>query len=486
MQASLPTGWQKCQLPEFTRIVMGQSPPSSTYNQDADGLPFFQGKAEFGELHPEIRKYCSAPNKISEVGATLLTVRAPVGPTNLADKRCCIGRGLAAIHPLDEVPEKFVLYLLRANERIISGAGTGSTFSAINGDFLKKFSVFLPPVAEQKRIVSRIEQLFSELDKGIETLKTAKAQLGVYRQAILKDAFEGKLTAEWRSKHADQLETAEQLLENITQNRKTKIPPMTAAESENLSTLPVEWQYIRLGSLIFSIQAGKSFKCDERCPLPHEVGVAKVSAVTWGEYQEKESKTCVDKQKVVPAYFIDERDFLLSRANTIDLVGACVIVRRVTQRIMLSDKTLRLKIDHVPQYYVLYYLRTRQGRQEIMSRSTGNQESMRNIGQDRIRSIPIPLCSPKEAEEIVRILEEQFAHIGKLEADIKTNLQKAEALRQSILKKAFAGELVSQDPTDEPASILLERIRAERAEKTPRIPNTKPKTRGRRPRAATI
>jgi type I restriction enzyme S subunit len=293
-------------------------------------------------------------------------------------------------------------------------------------------------------------------------LKQARAQLAVYRQALLKHAFEGHLTADWRTKHAPELESADQLIARIRAERDADCDSISEEESKALPVLPSGWTHARFGEFIQSMSAGKSFSCEERRPRPEEVGVAKVSAVTWGEYQEAESKTCVDATKINPAYFIQEGDFLLSRANTIDLVGASVIVKRVTQRIMLSDKTLRLSIEGIPPEYLLYYLRSRQGRREIMARSTGNQESMRNIGQDRIRSIIVPVCSPAEAVKIVELLETHLPAIVAEEADIDVNLQKAEALRQSILKKAFAGELVSQDPADEPAAALLDRIRAER------------------------
>ncbi len=193
----LPMGWQSCRLPDFTRIVMGQSPPSTTYNRNGDGLPFFQGKAEFGPLYPTVAKYCSQPRKTATEGATLLSVRAPVGPVNLADCDCCIGRGLAAIHPADNIDPKFILHLMRSIEPAIAGKGTGSTFKAIGKDFLHDLSFRIPPLKEQGRIVSRIEELFSELDKGIENLTTAREQLKVYRQAVLKHAFEGKLTVQW-------------------------------------------------------------------------------------------------------------------------------------------------------------------------------------------------------------------------------------------------------------------------------------------------
>ena len=189
-EMDLPQGWMKCRLPDFSDVVMGQSPPSETYNTKGIGLPFFQGKAEFGELSPTVAKYCNTPGKIADKGATLLCVRAPVGPTNLATEKCCIGRGLAAIHPLDSISPMFILYLMRSVEPDISKEGTGSTFTAINRQFIEELEFGLPPLAEQHRIVAKIEELFSELDKGIEALKTAQAQLKVYRQALLKHAFE--------------------------------------------------------------------------------------------------------------------------------------------------------------------------------------------------------------------------------------------------------------------------------------------------------
>ena len=217
-----------------------------------------------------------------------------------------------------------------------------------------------------------------------------------------------------------------------------------------------------MGLYIGWIQAGKSFKCLESEPAMDQVGVAKVSAVTWGEYDEAESKTCLNEDNVNEELFIREGDFLLSRANTIELVGAAVIVKRATKKIMLSDKTLRIHFAARDRRFFLHYLRSPYGRTEIQARSTGNQASMRNIGQDRINSIILPICSPAEQAEIVRILDERLEAVDTLQAEIDINLARADALQQSILKKAISGQLIPQDRTDEPASALLARIRAER------------------------
>ncbi|MEO6823891.1 MAG: restriction endonuclease subunit S [Nitrosospira sp.] len=152
----MPQGWSRCCLPDFTDVVMGQSPTSDTYNKNGDGIPFFQGKAEFGAIYPTVAKYCNAPNKIALPGATLLSVRAPVGPTNLAKEMCCIGRGLAAIQPVGGISPIFVLHLLRSIETDLSKEGTGSTFAAINKRFVEELEFGLPPLNEQHRIVAKI------------------------------------------------------------------------------------------------------------------------------------------------------------------------------------------------------------------------------------------------------------------------------------------------------------------------------------------
>ena len=145
-QKELPVGWKWIQIEDVCTVVLGQSPPGSTYRKTPDGLPFFQGKADFGDVSPHATTWCVAPNKIAETGDILMSVRAPVGPTNVADTKCCIGRGLAALRCNEQADRDFLLSCLKLFETQIARMGAGSTFSAITGKQLREIPIPLPPL----------------------------------------------------------------------------------------------------------------------------------------------------------------------------------------------------------------------------------------------------------------------------------------------------------------------------------------------------
>ncbi|MCX6964988.1 MAG: restriction endonuclease subunit S [Verrucomicrobia bacterium] len=438
----LPHGWIKCRAGEVADLVRGVSykKQDARAYASSDHKPILRANNINGVINYDdlvhVPSSLISDNQMLRSGDILFAMssgsRHLVGKSALVKNDIDAGFGAfcGVLRSSGEISAKFLFWVFQTGEfrRAISEVAKGSNINNLKREHLLDYEVPLPPLAEQKRIVAKIEELFSELEAGEESLRVARRQLGVYRQSLLKQAFEGKLTVKWRER----------------------------------TQTPFEWRHESFGAFITRIDAGKSFRCEERRPKPNEIGVAKVSAVTWGKYDEAESKTCVDPAKENPAYFIRAGDFLISRANTIELVGACVIVHRVTQQVMLSDKTLRFHIDDEQKHFFLHFLRSRQGRSEIEKRSTGNQESMRNIGQESIRSIVVPVCSLSEQHEIVRLLDEQFEVIERNEREIDAALRRSEALRQSILKKAFSGQLVPQAPTDEPASELLARLRAEK------------------------
>ncbi len=203
----LPEGWEWKKLGDSSvcKLVMGQSPSSDTYNSDGKGMPFFQGKTEFGEMYPTVSKYCTAPKKIAEIGDILLSVRAPVGPTNISNIQCCIGRGLGAIRPSESnTLTNYLLYFFRNFELEISNKGKGSTFSAITKKELEDTNIPLPPLSEQQRIVSKLDLLFEKIDKSIALHQKNMDEANLFMGSVLNDVF-GELEEKYGLKEINSL-----------------------------------------------------------------------------------------------------------------------------------------------------------------------------------------------------------------------------------------------------------------------------------------
>lgn len=398
----------------------------------------------------------------------------------------------------------FLGHLLPGYLAAINANTSAITVKHLSSKTIGEIELPLPPRAEQTRIVEKLEELLSDLDAGVAELKAAQKKLGQYRQSLLKAAVEGALTAEWRAARKvgagdTALETGSQLLQHILTERRArweakqrakfaeqgktppkdwqqKSPEPVQPDTSDLPELPEGWVWASVDCLLADIETGKSFKCVERPPTLDETGVVKVSAVSWGEYDEQESKTCTVEERVNPNLLVKAGDFLFSRANTVELVGACVIAKTVTLKVMLSDKILRLVlVQDALKPWLLYLLRSRIGRKQIETLATGNQESMKNIAQERIRSIAIPIAPEVEIDCAMELVEQGLASANRQISENEFALRQSAAQRKNILKSAFSGQLVPQDPHDEPASVLLERIRAERAERDeqPKVRKTK-------------
>ncbi|MBI2471003.1 MAG: restriction endonuclease subunit S [Planctomycetes bacterium] len=415
----LPKGWERVALDDVAEIIMGQSPSSETYNSEGIGLPFFQGKAEFTELHPVVEKWCSVPNKIAETEDVLISVRAPVGATNIANQKCCIGRGLAAVRYRHS--HKFFFYFLRLIEKTLDEQGTGTTFRAISGDVIRNTEISLPPLPEQRRIVAKIEELFSDLDKGVESLKTAQQQLKVYRQAVLKWAFEGRLV------------TPEKELEKCRLGEYSELITKGASP---------RWQ-------------GYNYVDDE----------SQLLFVT--SENVRENYLDISEPKFLSLDFnnIQKRSILKNGDVLFNLVGASIGRAAVFNLNRMANinqavAVIRLK-GSVSNKYLSYFLNSEVAKQKYLEKIVDVARA--NVSLTDVANIEIPLPSLVGQHRIVSEIEDRLSVCDKLEESISQSLQQADALRQSILKKAFEGKLVPQNPEDEPASALLEMIKAERA-----------------------
>lgn len=184
--------WLKSTIVEIAEINMGQSPPSHSYNSIGEGLPFFQGKVDFGIRNPIPSKWCTTPIKIAHKNDILISVRAPVGDINLAKEKCCIGRGLAAIHCKTSINPYYLFFNLMGQKGQIEQYGTGTTFRSISKKVVENFQVLLPPLLEQKKIAA----ILLKLQRAIETQDNIIQSLHDLKKSTMQHLFSNGLSGE--------------------------------------------------------------------------------------------------------------------------------------------------------------------------------------------------------------------------------------------------------------------------------------------------
>ena len=333
-ESRIPSHWQWVPLIEISDVIPGNSPPSKTYNEHGEGLPFYQGKTEFGEIYPKPTKWCTSPKKVAQEGDVLLSVRAPVGPTNLCPEKSCIGRGLTAIRPKAGIEARYVLWAIRAHENSLARKGTGTTFDSISSDDVRNFEIPLAPSPEQKCIVARIEELFSNLDAGVGELETAGRQLDRYRLSVLQAAVEGRLTADWRRTHDP--EPADRLLDRILEERraqwekdyrakyeaKGKEPPSGwksryseagQLDADDLPELPEGWIWtdVKNACIVYGGVTKNARKGGDLVEMPY----LRVANVYANELRLDDVKKIKVKRSRVYRYFLEKGDLLVVEGN---------------------------------------------------------------------------------------------------------------------------------------------------------------------------
>lgn len=466
----LPAGWTEAKLGDFLPLIYGKALPARSRNESGT-FPVFGSSGIVGSHDEHI-----APEQSIIVGR-----KGTAGAVYFSAKPCWpIDTAYFAVPPEGFEPRYWFFQLHAAQ---LGRLDQSTAIPSLSRDNYNPIVVKVPPTREQKRIVSKIDELFSEIEAGERALRRARAALARYRKSVLKAAVTGDLTADWRAANKDKLEPAEKLLARILTARreawekaeraKLKAQGKTPKGEESKKKyreaviaggvegidLPESWNWICFDAIIGKIEAGKNFKCRETPPEEGETGVVKVSAVTWGTFDENESKTVTDSSRIDERYLIQPGDFLFSRANTLELVGASVITGVFKRRLLLSDKILRFRLAYDLRIWLNWFLKSHLGRAQVEELATGNQLSMRNISQESIGKIQLSLPAEIELVEIVSRVEEAFSKADHVEAALDEQERAARALKQSILKAAFEGRLVPQDPADEPAAKLLERIK---------------------------
>lgn len=398
---------------------------------------------------------------------------------------CCFQNTVIRFRPHNLPPDyPFVVFCHFARNKVFAHVAKGIGIHHLGADRFGQMPFPLPPVAEQVRIKAKVDELFSDLDAGVAALERVRANLKRYRAAVLKAAVEGRLTADWRAKNPPK-ETGPQLLARILRERRRKweeeqlasfakagkTPPAKWKEKykepagpdcTGVPALPEGWCWATVDQLLYGIEAGKSFECLPRPASLDEWAVIKVSAMTWGEFLEEENKAIPPQARFDPAAEVCPGDVLLSRSNTVELVGATVLVRKCRPRLLLSDKSMRLLVNStIDRVWFQKAMSSRTVRRQLSAMATGTSDSMRNVSQEKVLSVLVPLPPIVEQGTVVAEIDRRLSVSDEAEAYLDASIRRSVRLRQAILTRAFEGRLVAQDPSDEPATTLLERIKAE-------------------------
>lgn len=394
----LPKGWEWKKLGDrrVCELILGQSPSSDTYNSDGIGMPFFQGKTEFGEIYPTVSKYCTAPNKIAQIGDILLSVRAPVGPTNIANIECCIGRGLGAIRPNSRnTLTNYLLYFFRNFELEISSKGKGSTFPAITKKELEDINIPLPPLKEQKRIVAKLDILFAKIDCAIDLHQKNIDETNFFMASVLNDVF---VELEEKYKVVK--------ISDIAHIKGGKRLP----KGEKLSEKQTQYPYIRVADFL-------------------NIGTVNLNTIQY---------ITEDIYKQIKNYIITSNDLYISIAGTIGKTG---IIPKELDGANLTENAAKLvyKIEDISNKYIYFLTKSSKFEEQIgLATKTVAQPK---LALTRLSEVKIPLPPLKTQQKVVLYLDEISQKMKKIKQIQKEKMQSLKELKASILDQAFKGKL---------------------------------------------
>ncbi|MGD0815129.1 MAG: restriction endonuclease subunit S [Verrucomicrobiota bacterium] len=453
MSDKMPQGWRTASLAEVLIALESGSRPRGGVRGIAQGVPSiggehlnYNGGFNFDSIKYVPKEFAAAMTKGRIQRNDILVVKdgATTGKTAFIDDRFPFDQAFVNEHvficrPVKEIEPQFLFRFLTSKdgqERILENF-KGSAQGGINQAFAPNTEVPLAPLPEQRRIVAKLEKLLGQVDACLQRLVEIPALLKRFRQSVLAAACSGRLTADWREENV-----------NLTSD----------VENE----LPSDWQHSVVGDVIESLKYGTAQKCS---PEKLGVPVLRIPNIVDGIISHSDLKYAELPEKEFQQLRLRPGDVLLIRSNgSVSLVGKCALVRKVESDFAYAGYLIRLRPDTkkvLPEFLNLvlgsYGVRTQI---EIPARSTSG---VNNINSEEVRALSFSLPLLPEQQEIVRRVESLFALGDQIEARLAKARGQVDKLTPSLLARAFAGKLVPQDPNDEPASALLERIKMTRA-----------------------
>ncbi|WP_296194572.1 MULTISPECIES: restriction endonuclease subunit S [unclassified Psychrobacter] len=493
----LPLGWEWIHINEIVSLEngdRGKNYPNKSALVDK-GIPFINaGQLEGGVVSKKELSYITQDRfdilnggKFRN-GDILFCLRGSLGKCALVSNFGigAIASSLIIMRPIISRLEHFIMLVLNSTltKRTISKYNNGTAQPNLSGADLAKFPVPVPPLAEQKRIVAKVDELMllcDQLEQQTEASIEAHATLVEVLLATLTDSSDAdELAQNWAriSEHFDSLFTTEQSIEALKQTvlqlavmgklvpqdpndepasvllekiakekerlieekkikKEKPLPPIS--DGEKFFELPKGWEWCQIDSLSLSSEAGWSPKCD---PTPKEGdnwGVLKVSAVTWGKYQPDENKALPNYLEPKPQYEVKANDFLISRANTADLVARSVVVPKNTpEKLMMSDKIIRFSFTKdVFSYYINLVNNSSYSREYYAEVAGGTSSSMKNVSRSQVRALKIALPPLAEQHRIVAKVDELMAICDQLKAKLQQSQETQVQLTDALVDKAL-------------------------------------------------
>ncbi|MBX7201325.1 MAG: restriction endonuclease subunit S [Rhodospirillaceae bacterium] len=423
---TLPTGWAQTSLGNLAEFVMGQAPPGVDCNKQGVGTPFVKA-GEFGPERPVVREWTTKPLKFATAADVLIcVVGATAGKLNLGAD-CAIGRSVAAIRPNDATSAAFLYPRLKSEVGKLRSGSTGTAQGVISREMLADIPIMLPPLAEQRRIVSKISATKDQISNCRNSIPKLSNLLKLLRTKALELGLQGLLTQQIRSEISNPI-----------------VPYPVLDDQErcgwNFQNLPHDWKWVSFSNFLRDVTENDR-KIPER------------------DYQMDGPFPIVDQGRSEVAGFTD-REYLVHPSR-----HPCIVFGDHTRRIKLVSPPFVQGADGVRVLAPAPGVDIRFARYAMLGANIPNKGYSRHMKFIKRAVWPVPPI--EEQVSIIARLDFAFDRIAHLEEEVTNALALLDRLEGAILDKAFRGELVPQDPDDEPASVMLERIRAARATEKP-------------------
>ena len=494
----LPSSWASVRLSDLGPWIGGGTPSKANPAYWNGPIPWVSPKDMKAEVLSntidgitEEAVECSSAKRVPPNSVLIVTrsgILAHSLPVATTTVETALNQDLKALSPPLGICPDYLAWALRSCEqRILNTCRKGgTTVHSIEMPRLSAFELPIAPTNEQRRIVERIEALFDEIDRGVESLRTARTTIDLYRQSLLKSAFEGRLTAGWRVENADNLERPDALLTRIRKERarryeaalgeweeatarwrahgeqgkkpaKPTRPKSTQAVSNDRLAVPPAWATAPLCGIAFEAVLGKMLDRQKNRGEPR-VYLGNIN-LRWGSFDVDSEKKIPIEDHEVPRYGVRAGDLIICEGGE---PGRCAVWDGGSNQVFIQKALHRVRFTRsYSSRFAYFFFRFAAVAGLLESHYTGS--TIKHLTGRALAEVLLPICSPPEQLEVVRTLESHLEAAAKLDAEIDANLVRSEALRQSILRRAFSGQLVPQDQADEPASALLARVRAERA-----------------------